>query len=39
MNWVVSLENVLEQANYGVGGKGFALAFLARKGFTIPNTL
>ncbi|MHC1728600.1 MAG: PEP/pyruvate-binding domain-containing protein [Syntrophobacteraceae bacterium] len=39
MNWVVSLENVLEQANHGVGGKGFALAFLARKGFTIPNTL
>ncbi len=39
MNWVVSLESVFEQANHRVGGKGFALAFLARKGFTIPNTL
>jgi rifampicin phosphotransferase len=39
MNWVVSLENVDEQAQRRVGGKGFALSLLARNGFTVPNTL
>lgn len=37
MSGVVSLGNVLEQAKHSVGGKVYALAFLAREGFTIPK--
>lgn len=39
MSWVVALQSVDGHAGGSVGGKGAALATLARKGFTIPRTL
>jgi pyruvate,water dikinase len=39
MNWITSLEDVVEPDNSSIGGKGFALSFLAKQGFTIPRTL
>jgi len=39
MKWIVSLEDMPEQTHLTVGGKGAALAFLAKSGFVIPKTL
>ncbi len=39
MSWVFPLENLVEAASDSVGGKGSALAFLARSGFAVPRTL
>ncbi|MCU0574322.1 MAG: PEP-utilizing enzyme [Syntrophobacteraceae bacterium] len=39
MSWVVPLESVVGPASRSVGGKGSALALLARNGFAIPRTL
>ena len=39
MNWIISLEGMPEQPQRTVGGKGSALAFLAKNDFTIPKTL
>jgi len=39
MNWIISLEGMPEQPLRTIGGKGSALAFLAKNGFTIPKTL
>ena len=39
MNWVVSAENIIEADRSRVGGKGYALASLAKGGFTVSKTL
>jgi pyruvate,water dikinase len=39
MNWVVSAENIIEADRSRVGGKGYALALLAKGGFAVSKTL
>ncbi len=39
MNWIVSAENINEDDRSRVGGKGYALALLARGDFTVSKTL
>ena len=39
MNWIIPLEGMPEQPLRTIGGKGSALAFLAKNDFNIPKTL
>ncbi|MDJ0987728.1 MAG: PEP/pyruvate-binding domain-containing protein [Desulfobacterales bacterium] len=39
MNWIIAAENIGEGHGARVGGKGQALALLARGGFRVPKTL
>jgi pyruvate,water dikinase len=39
MNWVLSTKDIRRRDASRVGGKGHALALLARGGFTVPKTL
>ncbi|MBW2468682.1 MAG: hypothetical protein JRE62_05245 [Deltaproteobacteria bacterium] len=39
MNWILAPEHIREQDGQRVGGKGYALALLARGGFTVPKSL
>ncbi len=39
MNWIIPPENIREHDGQRVGGKGYALALLARGGFAVPKTL
>ena len=39
MSWIISAENIQQADKQRVGGKGYALAMLARGGFAIPTTL
>ena len=39
MSWVVYAENINQANRSQVGGKGYALALLAKGGFTVPKTL
>ncbi|MBW2432266.1 MAG: PEP/pyruvate-binding domain-containing protein, partial [Deltaproteobacteria bacterium] len=39
MNWILVPEHIREQDGQRVGGKGYALALLARGGFTVPKSL
>ncbi|MGD9053243.1 MAG: PEP/pyruvate-binding domain-containing protein, partial [Desulfobacterales bacterium] len=39
MTWIISPENIREHDGPRVGGKGYALALLARGGFAVPKTL
>ena len=39
MNWIVSAENINEADRSRVGGKGYALALLAKGGFAVSKTL
>jgi phosphoenolpyruvate synthase/pyruvate phosphate dikinase len=39
MNWIVSAENINQADRSRVGGKGYALALLAKGGFAVSKTL
>ena len=39
MSWFILPENIREKDGQRVGGKGYALALLAKGGFTVPKTL
>ena len=39
MNWIVSAEDINQADRSRVGGKGYALALLAKGGFTVSKTL
>jgi pyruvate,water dikinase len=39
MNWIISAEDIQQEDRHRVGGKGYALAMLARNGFKIPQTI
>jgi pyruvate,water dikinase len=39
MSWIISAENIKQADRNRVGGKGYALALLAKGGFAVPETL
>ncbi len=39
MSWIVNAENINDADRNQVGGKGYALALLAKGGFAVPDTL
>jgi phosphoenolpyruvate synthase/pyruvate phosphate dikinase len=39
MKWVISAEDIQQEDRPRVGGKGYALALLAKNGFQIPETV
>ena len=39
MNWIVAAEDINQAAQSHVGGKGYALALLAKGGFPVSKTL
>ncbi|MGD8391768.1 MAG: PEP/pyruvate-binding domain-containing protein [Desulfobacterales bacterium] len=39
MTWIISTENIQQEDGQRVGGKGYALALLAKGGFAVPKTL
>jgi phosphoenolpyruvate synthase/pyruvate phosphate dikinase len=39
MNWILSAEKIQSRDRRRVGGKGYALSLLAKRGFRIPRTV
>jgi phosphoenolpyruvate synthase/pyruvate phosphate dikinase len=39
MNWIIPASKVKDEDRNRIGGKGFSLASMSRKGFNIPETL